>query len=42
MGHIADDCLSARVDVDMFDHHFLPSAAAHIRQGIHLGGECPL
>src|SRR6516164_1863441 len=42
LGHIADDRLSARVDVDMFDHHFLPSATPHVRQRIHLGCECPL
>jgi hypothetical protein len=37
MGHIADDRLSARVDVDMFDHHLLPSTSPHVRQRIHLG-----
>jgi hypothetical protein len=42
MGHIADDRLSARIDVDMFNHHFLPTAAPHIRQRIQLASECPL
>jgi hypothetical protein len=42
MGHVADDRLSARVDVDMFDHHLLSAAASHVRQRIHLGGVCPL
>ena len=36
MGHIADDRLSARVDVDMFDHHLLPSTSPHVRQRISL------
>jgi hypothetical protein len=39
MGHITDDRLSARVDVDMLDHHLLPATSPHVRQRIHLGGE---
>jgi hypothetical protein len=31
VGDVADDCLSARVNVDMLDHHFLPTTAPHIR-----------
>jgi hypothetical protein len=42
VGYVADDGLSALVDVDMLDHHFLLAAAPQFRQRIQLGCECPL
>jgi hypothetical protein len=42
MGDIADDRLPTGVNVDVFDHQFLPSVTSHIRQRLNLGCECPL
>ena len=38
---IADDCLSAGMDVDVFNAHRLPAAATQLRQGFSLKRESP-
>src|SRR5262249_14354442 len=42
MSHISHDPLAAPGDLDVLDNHFLPAAPPHIRQRIHLSGECSL
>jgi len=42
MGDIADDRLPTGINVDMLDDHLLPTAAPHVREGIHLACKHPL
>ena len=42
MGDIADDRLSAWIDVHVLDYNFLPAIAPHLRKRVHLSCEGPL
>ena len=42
MSYVANDCLAAGMDVDMFDDDLLPPAASGVREHLYLARERPL